>query len=57
MVRTPPGDCDKYAALLESDRLAWALRQDPGVQDVSSLPELVRRDGRRANEGNPKWMT
>ncbi|WP_372526654.1 efflux RND transporter permease subunit [Piscinibacter sp.] len=57
MVRTPPGDCDKYAALLESDRLAWALRQDPGVQDVSSLPELVRRYTAGGFEGSPKWMT
>ena len=57
MVKTPPGGCDKAAALLESDRLAWALRQDPGVQDVMSLPEIVRRYTAGGFEGSPKWMT
>jgi uncharacterized protein len=57
IVKTPPGGCDKVGALLESDRLAWALRQDPGVQDVMSLPELVRRYTAGGFEGSPKWMT
>ena len=57
MVKTPPGGCDKAATLLESDRLAWALRQDPGVQDVTSLPEVVRRYTAGGFEGSPKWMT
>jgi predicted RND superfamily exporter protein len=57
IVKTPPGGCDKTNALLESDQLAWALRQDPGVQDVMSLPELVRRYTAGGFEGSPKWMT
>ncbi|TMG98691.1 MAG: RND family transporter, partial [Betaproteobacteria bacterium] len=57
VVKTPPGGCDKAGALLESDRLAWALRQDPGVQDVMSLPDLVRRYTAGGFEGSPKWMT
>ena len=57
MVKTPPGGCDKYPALLESDRLGWALRQDPGVQEVVSLPELVRRYTSAGFEGAPKWLT
>jgi predicted RND superfamily exporter protein len=57
MVKTPRGDCDKYAALLESDRLGWALRQDPAVKDVVSLPELVRQYTAGGFEGSPKWMT
>ena len=56
-MKTPPGGCDKAGALLESDRLAWALRQDPGVQDVMSLPDLVRRYTAGGFEGSPKWMT
>jgi predicted RND superfamily exporter protein len=57
IVKTPPGGCDRYATLLESDRLGWALRQVPGVQDVVSLPELVRRYTAGGFEGAPKWLT
>jgi predicted RND superfamily exporter protein len=57
LVKTPPGGCDKAAVLLESDRLGWALRQDPSVQDVISLPEVVRRYTAGGFEGAPKWMT
>jgi len=57
MVKTPAGACDTYATLLESDRLGWALRQTPGVQDVVSLPELVRRYTAGGFEGSPKWLT
>ncbi|HSW03557.1 efflux RND transporter permease subunit [Aquabacterium sp.] len=57
IVKTPPGGCDKAAVLLESDRLGWALRQDPAVQDVISLPEVVRRYTAGGFEGAPKWMT
>ena len=57
IVKTPPGGCDKAAVLLESDRLGWALRQDPSVQDVISLPEVVRRYTAGGFEGNPKWLT
>lgn len=57
MVKTPAGACDTYATLLESDRLSWALRQLPGVQDVVSLPELVRRYTAGGFEGSPKWLT
>jgi len=57
IVKTPPGGCDKAAVLLESDRLGWALRQDPSVQDVISLPEVVRRYTAGGFEGAPKWMT
>ena len=57
IVKTPPGGCDKAAVLLESDRLGWALRQDASVQDVISLPEVVRRYTAGGFEGAPKWMT
>ena len=57
MVKTPAGACDTYASLLESDRLGWTLRQVAGVQDVVSLPELVRRYTAGGFEGSPKWLT
>ena len=57
MVKTPAGACDTYASLLESDRLGWTLRQIAGVQDVVSLPELVRRYTAGGFEGSPKWLT
>jgi uncharacterized protein len=57
LVKTPPGGCDKAAVLLESDRLGWALRQDASVQDVISLPEVVRRYTAGGFEGAPKWMS
>ena len=57
IVKTPPGECDKYAALLQSDHLGWRLRQDPAVQDVVSLAERVRLYTAGGFEGSPKWMT
>jgi predicted RND superfamily exporter protein len=42
MVKTAPEGCLKFAALVEADRLGWALRQVPGVQSTVSLPDVVR---------------
>jgi predicted RND superfamily exporter protein len=57
IVKTPPGGCDKYQAVMEGDRLGWALRQVPGVLDVTSLGTVVRLYTAGGFEGSPKWLT
>jgi predicted RND superfamily exporter protein len=57
IVRTGKEGCLKYETLVETDRLAWALRQVPGVQATVALPDAVRQITAGSFEGNPKWMT
>jgi len=57
IVRTGKEGCLKYDTLVEADRLAWALRQLPGVQATASLPDAVRQITAGSFEGNPKWLT
>lgn len=57
IVKTDKEGCLKYETLVEADRLAWALRQVPGVQATVSLPDAVRQITAGSFEGNPKWLT
>jgi predicted RND superfamily exporter protein len=57
IVRTPKEGCLKYATLVEADRLAWHLRQVPGVQTTVSLADAARQITAGSFEGNPKWLT
>ncbi len=57
IVKTENEGCLKYQTLVEADRLAWALRQVPGVQTTVSLPDAVRQITAGSFEGNPKWLT
>ena len=57
MVKTPDDGCRSYETLTEIDRLAWSLRQQPGVQRTGSLADTVRSYTSGAFEGNPKWLT
>ncbi len=57
LVKTPPGGCEKYETLVEADRLAWSLRQVPGVQSTVSLVDALRLINSANAEGSPKWMT
>jgi predicted RND superfamily exporter protein len=57
IVKTPPEGCLKYPTLIEADRLAWALRQVPGVQATTFLGDAVRQITAGSYEGNPKWLT
>ncbi|MBV8157245.1 MAG: MMPL family transporter [Dyella sp.] len=57
VVKTPPEGCLKYPTLVEADRLAWALRQVPGVQATTFLGDAVRQITAGSYEGNPKWLT
>ncbi|WP_446728910.1 efflux RND transporter permease subunit [Pseudoduganella sp. OTU4001] len=57
MVKTAPEGCLKYETLVEADRLAWQLRQVPGVQTTISLADAVRQVTAGASEGSPKWLT
>jgi len=57
IVRTPAEGCLKYETLVEADRLAWKLKQVPGVQATVSLADAVRQITAGSNEGSPKWLT
>src|SRR4029079_11628841 len=46
-----------YETLVEADRLAWALKQVPGVQTTVSLADAARQITAGTFEGNPKWLT
>jgi len=57
IVKTEKEGCLKYQTLVEADRLAWMLKQVPGVQTTISLPDAVRQITAGSFEGNPKWLT
>jgi len=57
IVKTGKESCLRYETLVEADRLAWALKQVPGVQTTVSLPDAVRQITAGSFEGNPKWLT
>ena len=57
IVKTGKEGCLKYATLIEADRLAWTLRQVPGVQTTMSLADAARVITAGSFEGNPKWLT
>jgi len=57
VVKTPREQCLAYRALVEADRLGWALRELPGVRGTASLPDAVRQITAGSFEGNPKWLT
>jgi predicted RND superfamily exporter protein len=55
MVKTPDGECSKYATLDKVDALEWELRQIEGVESTNTLALLNRRVLSGLNEANPKW--
>jgi predicted RND superfamily exporter protein len=57
IVKTDKEGCLKYPTLIEADRLAWQLKQVPGVQTTVSLADAVRQITAGSFEGNPKWLT
>jgi predicted RND superfamily exporter protein len=56
MLKTPLGECTKFASLIESDRLAARLREIPGVQTTFSPADGVRLATSGMFEGNPRWQ-
>ena len=57
MVKTGKEGCLQYPTLVEADRLAWTLKQVPGVQTTVSLADAARQITAGSFEGNPKWLT
>lgn len=58
IVKTPGTEgCLRFDTLVEADRLAWQLRQVPGVQTTVSLPDAVRQATAGSYDGNLKWLT
>ncbi len=57
MVKTAPEGCLKYETLVVADRLAWQLRQLPGVQATTSLSDAVRQVTAGSAEGSAKWLS
>ncbi|WP_374481203.1 RND family transporter [Zoogloea sp.] len=57
IVKTAAEGCLKYQTQVEADRLAWELRQLPGVQTTVFLGDAIRQITAGSYEGNPKWLT
>ena len=57
IIKTAKEGCLQYQTLVETDRLAWALQQVPGVQTTAALTNAVRNITAGSNEGAPKWLT
>jgi len=57
IVKTPPEQCMSYAALQQTDRLAWQLQQLPEVQATVSLADSVKQVTAGTYEGTAKWYT
>jgi len=57
IMKTDPDSCRLYQTLQTMDRLAWQLRQTPGVQTTSSLAESTRFVTSGMAEGSGKWLT
>ena len=57
IVKTPKSACDRYAGLVDADRLGWELEHVDGVKAVTSFAEQTRRAVAAFSEGYFKWNT
>jgi predicted RND superfamily exporter protein len=57
IVKTPKEGCVQFRTLVEADRLAWELKQLPGVQATVSLVNAMRQVTSGSYEGGVKWLT
>jgi hypothetical protein len=57
ILKTNRGDCDKFPALVEADRLAEVLRNHENVKAVRTVTDQVRMFNAGVYEGNPKFAT
>lgn len=55
-IEAPPQACIEYDTLEQIDRLAWHLRNTPGVDSVLSLPQVAKTVRTAWNEGAPQWL-
>ncbi len=55
-IEAQPQACIEYTTLEQMDRLAWHLRNTPGVDSVLSLPQVAKSVRTAWNEGNPQWL-
>ena len=57
ILKTPVEGAIKYEPLIEADRLAFALKQVPGVQTTVTMGDSIRMVTAGTYDGNPKWYT
>ncbi len=57
ILKTPIEGAIKYEPLIEADRLAFALKQVPGVQTTVTMGDAIRMITAGTYEGSPKWYT
>ncbi|HCO59626.1 MAG TPA: RND transporter [Porticoccaceae bacterium] len=55
MIESKENACVDYAVMNEIDRLAWHIRNLPGVQSVKSLADNQKLILSANNEGSPRW--
>jgi len=56
LLETPTAGNSRYKTVVAQDRLAWRLRQLPGVQSAVGFPDAVKLLNSAFNEGNLKWQ-
>ena len=55
LIATPSRTCIDYALMNYLEDFSYTLRNTPGIRQVRSLPEAVKRSAAGWNEGNPRW--
>lgn len=55
MIESKENACVDYEVITEMDRLAWHIRNLPGVQSVKSLVDNQKLILSANNEGSPRW--
>lgn len=55
IAETNEGACTDYEAMKHIDDFAWRMQNTPGVQSVTSLPQLAKVVNAGWNEGYLKW--
>jgi predicted RND superfamily exporter protein len=55
IAETQAGACTDYEVMNGIDDFAWAMQNTPGVQSVTSLPQLAKVVNAGWNEGYLKW--
>lgn len=54
VIEAPADSCESPAVGTFDDKLAYALRDVPGVVSIASYPDMLRTYNQGYNEGNPK---
>lgn len=57
IVKTTKGGLIRHSTLVEINRLSWALKSVPGIQDVVTMADTVAQVTAGTYNGSLKWLT